>query len=126
MKGSSQSSTIGGVRHVVGVVLPQRVALPVLAEEDAPQVRVPVEDQPEQVVALALVPVRTAVEAGERRTMDPAGAEPALRRHGETRVEILDAAEHFEPLLLPVRGRQPVEVETAQLVLGEARELLPV
>jgi hypothetical protein len=109
----------------VGVVLPERVALPVLTEEDAPKVRVTVEDHPEQVIALALVPVRAAVEDGERGAVGLAGTEPALHQDGERGVQVLDAAEHFQPVLLPVRRRQPVEVETAQIVLGEAPEVLP-
>src|SRR5882672_6380035 len=125
MRSSSWWSSVGGVRHVVGVVLAQRVTLPILTEEDPPQVGMAVEHHAEQVEALALVPVGAAIEAGQRRAMDLAGTELALHHQGESVVQILDAAEHFQPLLLPVRRRQPVEIEAAQLVLGEAREVRP-
>src|SRR6266403_1090699 len=119
------SSSVRGQRSVDGVVLPQRVTLPVVREEDAPEIGMPLEDDPEHVVALALHPVGAAIEGSQRRTARLAGGQPGAHRDDERRLEVLDAAEHLEPLILPVHGREPVEVAAAKLVVGEAGELLP-
>src|SRR5213594_1898817 len=83
------------------------------------------EDHAEHVVALALHPVGAAVEAGQRRAARLAGPEARAHRHDQGHLEVLEAAEHLEPLVLPVDGGEPVEVPAAQLVAGEARELFP-
>src|SRR6516162_6688361 len=119
------SSSIWGQRRVDGVVLPERVAFPVVREEDAAKVGMTVEDDPEHVVALALHPAGAPVERGQRRTARLAGAQPGAHRDDERRVEVLHAAEHLEALVLPVHRGQPVEVTAAELVVGEAGELLP-
>src|SRR5213593_3626667 len=119
------SSSVRGQRSVDGVVLSERVAFPVVREEDASEVGMAFEDDPEHVVALALHPVGAAIERGQRRTACLAGGEPGAHRDHERRVEVLEAAEHLETLVLPVHGGQPVEVAAAELVVGEAGELLP-
>src|SRR5262245_19000309 len=118
-------SSVRGQRGVDGVVLPERIALPVVREEDATEVGMALEDDPEHVVALALHPVGAAIERGQRRASRLAGAQPGAHRDHQRRVEILDAAEHLEALLLPVDRGQPVEVAAAELVVGEAGELVP-
>src|SRR5262245_66003527 len=102
-------SAVRRVRHVVRVVLPQRMALPVVAEQDTSEIRMTVEHHAEQVVAFALHPVRPAIDAGETGTVDLSWLEPAPHHHSEARIEVLHAAEDFQPLLLPVDAREPVE-----------------
>src|SRR5262245_55936655 len=119
------SSSVWGQRRVDGVVLPERVAFPVVREKDASKVGMAVEDDPEHVVALALHPVGAAVERGQRRTVRLASAQAGAQRDRQRRLEVLEAAEHLEALVLPVHRGQPVEVAAAQLVVSEAGELLP-
>src|SRR5215468_5900468 len=119
------SSSIWGQRGVDGVVLPERVAFPVVREEDAAKVRMTVENDPEHVVALALHPAGAPVERGQRRTARLASAQPGAHRDDERRVEVLDAAEHLEALVLPVHRGQPVEVAAAELFASEAGKFLP-
>src|SRR6185295_282460 len=65
---SREQSSVRRHRRVDGVVLPERIALPVVREEDAPQVGMTLENDPEHVVALALHPVGASIERGHRRT----------------------------------------------------------
>src|SRR5437870_3073908 len=80
----------------------------------------------EHVPALALHPVGTPPDAGERRAAVGAGGEARAHEDGDARVEVLDAAEHLEPLLLPVDGGEEAEVGAAQGGAGEARGRLPL
>src|ERR1051325_943825 len=98
------------VRRILGIheVLAERVARrPVLAEEDPPQVGMPVEDHAEHVVALALHPVRALPDVRDGGTVDDARAELRAQHEREPALEVLDAADHLEPLLLPVDGAEP-------------------
>src|SRR5215467_2218794 len=119
------SSSVWSVRRLPYVVLQERVAFPVVREEDAPKVGMAVEDDPEHVVAFALHPVGAAIERGQGGTAHLAGAEPGAHRDHERRVEVFHAAEHLEALVLPVDRGQPVEVAAAQLVVSEASKFLP-
>src|SRR5215831_8170050 len=118
-------SSVRGLWGVDGVVFPERIAFPLVREEDAPKVGMAVEDDPEHVVALALHPVGAAVERGQGGTAHLAGAEPGAHRDHERRVEVFHATEHLEALVLPVDRGQPVEVAAAQLGVSEASEFLP-
>src|SRR5687767_6385261 len=111
------------VRRVDSVVLAQRVALPVVAEEDAAMIGMPLERDAEHVVALALHPVGPAPDAGERGTalVGNTGA----HEHGQSRVEIVGAADDLPPLFLPVDGRQEVEEAAPERLAREASEGLP-
>src|SRR5437867_6482994 len=120
-----ERSSVGRERRVDGVILPQRVAFPVVREKDPPEVGMALEDDAEHLVALALHPVGAAIERGQRRAARLSRRQPGAHRDDQRRLEILDAAEHLEPLVLPVHRGQPVEVATAELVGGEAGEFLP-
>src|SRR5947208_10064237 len=109
--------------RVDGVVLTQGIALPVLGEQDPPEVGMTLERNAEHVVALALQPVGAAVESGQRGAARLARAEARAHRHDEAGVEVLDAADDLEPLLFPVDRRQPIEITTYQPVQLEAPEL---
>src|SRR5882672_1104056 len=122
---SRNGSSVGGERSVDGVVLAERMALPVLGQEDPSKIRMALEDDAEHVEALALHPVGSLIEAGQRGAARLARPQARAHRHHQRRVEVLDTAEDLEPLILPVDGGEPVEVPTAQLVADEARELLP-
>jgi len=63
------------------------VPLPVLRQQDAPQIGVAVEADAEHVVALALHPVRPAPYGGERGAGGDARAEPRAEGEREGRVE---------------------------------------
>src|SRR5215475_15632382 len=95
-------SSVRGLWGVDSVVLPERMAFPVVREKDASKVGMAVEDDPEHVVALALHPVGAAVERGQRRTVRLAGAQAGAHRDRQRRLEVLEAAEHLEALVLPV------------------------
>src|SRR2546423_154495 len=77
----------------------------------------------EHVVALALHPVGAAPDAGERRApvVDGTGA----HEHGESRVEVVHAADHLAPLFFPVDGGQEIEEAAAEGLAREAAERLP-
>src|SRR5438552_4571277 len=112
--------------RVDGVVLAERIALPVLGEQDPPEVRMALEADAEHVVALALHPVGAAVEPRQRGAARLARAEARPHRQDEPGVEVLDAADDLQPLLLPVDGGQPVEVAAAELSHREAPERKPL
>src|SRR5207244_12191346 len=70
-------------------------------------------------------PVGAAMVPALRPAGRPARRQPGAHRDDQRRLEMLDAAEHLESLVLPVHRGQPVEVATAELVGGEAGEFLP-
>src|SRR5437879_13751447 len=74
--------------RVDGVVLTQGIALPVLGEQDPPEVGMTLEPDAEHVVALALHPVGAAVESGQR------GA-ARLARAGRVRIVTTRPASRF-------------------------------
>src|SRR5437899_4110558 len=76
--------------RVDGVVLTEGIALPVLGEQDPPEVGMTLESDAEHVVALALHPVGAAVESGQRGAARLARAEARAHRHDEAGVEVLD------------------------------------
>src|SRR5437899_995940 len=119
------TSAVRRERGVHSVVLPERVPFPIFRQEDAPKIGMALEDDAKHVVALALHPVCATIELRQRRA--PCLPRPQARAHreGHVRVEVLDATEHFQPLVLPVHGGEPVEVGAAERLLGEATELLP-
>ena len=113
--------------RVNGVVLAERMAIPVLGQEQPPEIRVPLEANPEEVIALALHPQGPPVEAGQTGT-GRLPADPRLYGDGEPAPpapEVLKAADHIKPVRLPIHGRQVAEVPATQGVLGEPRELDP-
>src|SRR5438445_447416 len=112
--------------RVDGVVLAERMALPVLGEQDPPEVRMALEADAEHVVALALHPVGAAVEPRQRGAARLPRAEARPHRQDEPGDEVLDAADDLQPLLLPVDGGQPVEVAAAELSHREAPERKPL
>src|SRR3989442_990522 len=115
----SDVSTVWEMWRIDGVVLAEREALPVLRQQDPAKVRMALEHDAEHVVALALHPVGAAVEPGERRALAVAGAQARAEHQGEAGVQVLETANDLEPLFLPVDRAEPVEVETAQVALGE-------
>src|SRR6266540_3794244 len=84
-----------------------------------------VEGDAEHVVALSLHPVGAAIERRERGATRDAGPELGPQRDGESGTEILYPAQYLEAAFLPVDRRQEVEVETARVVLQDARGLEP-
>src|ERR671919_1025421 len=119
------SSTVRRLRGVDGVVLAQRVTVPVLREQDAAQVRMPLEYHAEHVVALALHPVGATEDAGEGRAARGARLQPRPQRHRHRRVEVLEPRHDLEALLLPVHRGQPVEIAAAERLLDEPGHLRP-
>src|SRR2546422_10055493 len=107
------------------VVLTQGIALPVLGEQNPPEVGMTLEPNAEHVVALALHPVGAAVESGQRGAARLARAEARAHCHDEAGVEVLDAADDLEPLLFPVDRRQPIEITTSEALQREEPELRP-
>ena len=99
--------------------------LPAVLEQDAPQVRVIVEMNAEHVEALALHPVRAAVDRRQRRAVVDAGAELRPQHQRDAFIEVVHAGEHLEPLLFPVNRRQEVEEAAADRLLRVARDLFP-
>src|SRR6266852_5287391 len=92
------------------VVLPQGVALPLVRHEDARQVGMALEDDAEQVVGLAFVPVGPGPDAGHRGDPRRVGvvdaddeSEPAGRGHVGERADDVEAG-------APVRTVGPAEV----------------
>src|SRR5919197_2858042 len=126
MDGSSRGgSSVRCKGRVDGVVLTEGMALPVLGEQDPPEVWMALEADAEHVVALALHPVGAAVEPGQRRAASLARAEARAHRQDEPGVEVLDAADDLEPGLLPVDRRQPIEITTSEPFEREAPQLRP-
>src|SRR5262245_8763422 len=119
-------SAIRRMRRVHRIVLAQGVPLPVLGQQDAAEVRMPVEDHAQQVVALALHPVGAAIDGGEGGTVRRASGQRRAHEEGEVSGQVLHAAQDFQPLLLPVHRGQPVEVEAAEVRPREGGEGLPL
>src|SRR2546430_4511023 len=111
--------------RVDGVVLAERMALPVLGEQDPPELRMAREADAEHVVARALHPVGAGVEPRQRGAACLARAEARAQRHDEPGVEVLDAADDLEPRLLPSAGRRPIKLVRAELAQREGREFRP-
>src|SRR5262252_8799275 len=101
------------------------MTLPVVGQENAAQVRVSLEADSEHVVAFALHPVGAAPHRTERRAARLPRSELRLHEHGETRLEVLHARHHFQPLLLPVHGGEEGEVHAAERLPGETARLPP-
>src|SRR6185369_8478444 len=79
----------------------------------------------EHVVTLALHPARAAPHGLERRAAGSPGPELRLHREGKARVEVLHAGHDLEPLLLPVHRGREIEVEAAERLASEPRQLEP-
>ena len=62
---SLRGSAIGRVGRVDGIGFQEGVALPVLGQENAAKIRMPLEEDAEHVVALPLHPVRSAPDGDE-------------------------------------------------------------
>jgi hypothetical protein len=57
-------------RHIlrsVNVVFAQWMTFPIRGEEDPPQIRVPIEDNPHEIECLPLVPIGSPPDRGNRR-----------------------------------------------------------
>src|ERR1051325_10964115 len=113
--------SIGWMRRVHRIRLEERMAFPAVLEQDAPQVRVVVEANPEQVEALALHPVRAAVDRRQRGAVGDAGTEPGPQHQRNPFVEVVHAGDDFEALLLPVHRGEEVEEAAAERLLRLAR-----
>src|SRR5215813_413406 len=120
------SPTVRCVRRVDGVVLAQRMPLPVLPEENAAMIRMSLEAHSEHVPTLALHPVGAPPDAGERGTPVDAGREAGAERDREARIEVLDTTDDLHPLLLPVDGGEKAEVVAAERRAREACGRLPL
>src|SRR5688572_7250227 len=111
------------MRRVDSVVLAQRMAFPVVAQEDAAMIGMPVERDAEHVVALALHPVGPAPYPGQGGTA--VSGDTGAHEHAQPRVQVVGAADNLPPLLLPVDGRQEVEEAAAERLACEACDGLP-
>src|SRR5207244_9959730 len=120
-----ERSSVWRERRVDGVILPQRVAFPVVREKDPPEVGMALEDDAEHVVALALHPVGAAIERGQRRAARLSRRQPGAHRDDQRRLEILNAAEHLESLLLPAHRGRPLAVAAAGPAGGDAGAFFP-
>src|SRR5688572_13277304 len=96
------SSAVGSLRGVDGVVLAERMSVPVVSEQDTAKVRMAVENDAEHVVALALHPAGAAEDAGERRAVGLAGRQTRAHRQRHARLELLDPRHDLQSLVLPV------------------------
>src|SRR5262249_49507494 len=114
------SSTVRCVRRVDGVILAQRMPLPVLPEENAAMIGMSLEPHSEHVPTLALHPLGAPPDAGERWTTVDARREAGAEHDRNAGVEVLDTAEDLHPLLLPVDGGEKAEVVAAERHAREA------
>src|SRR5947208_14903001 len=94
--------------RVDGVVLAERMALPVLGQHDPPEVRMALEADAEHVVALALHPVGAAAEPRPRGAARLARAEARPHRQGAAGVQAPECAEAPPPPPPPAGARPPL------------------
>src|SRR5262249_61510190 len=107
-----------------GVVLAGRVTFPVFRQQDSPQIRMAVEADPEQVVALPLHPQGAPEQPGQARAWRlPADAR--LEGQAQSALEVLEPADDVEPVRLPVHRGEVAEEAAAEPVAGPPHRLGP-
>src|SRR5262245_17406581 len=120
------SSAVRCVRCVDGVILAQRMPLPVFPQQNPAMVGMSLEAHAEHVPALALHPVGATPDASQRGAAVRPRGQPGAQQEGDVRVEVLDAAENLHPLLFPVDRSEEAEVTAAEAGTREARHGLPL
>src|SRR5262245_28183050 len=124
MVSSGPGLAVRRMGRVDGVVLAKWVTLPVLGEKDPPQIRMAVEADPEQVVALPLHPQGAPEQTGQARARRlPADAR--LEGQAQPALEVLEPADDVEPVRLPVHGGEVAEEAAAEPVAGPLHRLGP-
>src|SRR5215510_1285534 len=104
------SSAVRCVRRVHGVVLAQRMPLPVFPQQNSAMVGVSLEAHAKHVPALALHPVGATPHASERGAAVRSRGQSGSQQKGDVRVEVLDTTQNFHSLLFPVDRGEEAEV----------------
>src|SRR6185312_820129 len=104
------------------VVLAQRITFPIFRQQQALQIRMIPEANPEKVEDLALVPVRRAPDGNHGIELALGLGDSALQTHAQFPAQRMKMIDHFESRIggIPVDGRDRTETNELLLVFKKA------
>src|ERR1700740_3403629 len=82
-----------------GIILPQRMAFPIVRHQDAAKVRMPLEANSEEIEILAFVPICSGPNQGYRRDCGVASAQAHFQANALAPAERKQMVVHFEARL---------------------------
>src|SRR5207237_4051590 len=99
-------------------ILSQGVTLPIVGQQNSPQIRMPIEDHSEQIICFPFVPISRAPDAGNRRHMSIVLVQydfqpnPVARRNRKEMIVDFKARLLFRTAIEAAKIGQAVELET--------------